>query len=225
MSKFVLHKYGEGWEFAPEGLFSRKVIENRVVRKQFSEARQQHEMESERFQALTEDLLEKYEAAVLLDPQTGLYNTQTLFKKLSYEVRRAKRYKHPFALLIMSIDRLSHYANDYSVMIVDDITRAVANFINESVRDVDFPARCGKDHFAVIFPETYASRAVAAGERIRSTIGSQPINEVLRNMRLTISAGIVSFPSHAREENELILKALDFHDLAQKQGGDQVVSS
>jgi diguanylate cyclase (GGDEF)-like protein len=224
MSKFTLHKYGEGWEFAPEGIFSRKVIENRVVRKKFTEARHQEHLDLERSQTLTEELLEKYERAVLLDPLTRLYNSRTFFRRLSYELKRAKRYKRPLALLIMSIDRLGHYAHDYSVMIVDDIFKAVAAFVKEAVRDVDIPARCGQDHFAVIFPETYASRAVQVGERIREQLSSQPINEDLRNIRITVSVGVVSFPTHGREENELILKALDFHDIAQRQGGDRVHS-
>ncbi len=224
MSKFVLHKYGEGWEFAPEGLFSRKVIENRVVRKKISQAKQKAVIEAERCQTLTDEMLGKYEQAVLVDNLTELYNTRTFFKRLSYELKRAKRYKRPLALLIISIDRLSHYANDYSVMIVDDIRRASADFIKRTMRDVDFPARLGENHFAVLLPETYASRAVAAAERIRSELSSQPLNDALRNIRLTASIGVVSFPTHGREENELILKALDFHDLAQRQGGDNVIS-
>ena len=58
MSKYTLHKYGEGWEFAPEGMFSRKVIENRTTRKKFSEARQKALQDEERTHTLTEELLE-----------------------------------------------------------------------------------------------------------------------------------------------------------------------
>lgn len=225
MSKYNVHKFGEGWEFAPEGAFTRKVAENRTTRKKFAEARHQALLDEERTHTLTEELLEKYERAVLVDPATGLYNTRTFFRKLTYELKRAKRYKRPLALLVMSIDRLGHYAHDYSAMIVDDIFNSVADFMKEAVRDVDVPARCGRDHLAVIFPETYASRAVKVGERIREQLSSHPISEDLRNIRITISAGIVSFPTHGREENDLLLKALDFHDEAQRRGGDCVVSS
>jgi diguanylate cyclase (GGDEF)-like protein len=224
MSKYTLHKYGEGWEFAPEGLFARKVVENRVTRKKISQARQQAQQEEERSHTLTEELLEKYERAVLVDPLTGIYNTRTFFRKLVYELKRAKRYKRPLALLVMSVDRLGHYAHDYSAMIVDDIFYAVAAFMRDAVRDVDIPARCGQDHLAVIFPETYASRAVKVGERIREQLSSQPISEALRNIRITVSVGVVSFPTHGREENDLLLKALDFHDEARRRGGDRVYS-
>ncbi|PWT97876.1 MAG: hypothetical protein C5B53_07455 [Candidatus Melainabacteria bacterium] len=224
MSKFTLHKYGEGWEFAPEGMFSRKVVENRTTRKKFSEARQKALQDEERTHTLTEELLEKYERAVLVDPLTGIYNTRTFFRKLSYELKRAKRYKRPLALLVMSVDRLGHYSHDYSAMIVDDIFFAVASFMRDAVRDVDIPACCGKDHLAVIFPETYSSRAVKVGERIREQLSSQPISEDLRNIRITVSIGVVSFPTHGREENDLLLKALDFHDEARRRGGDRVYS-
>ncbi|MBX3138360.1 diguanylate cyclase, partial [Candidatus Obscuribacterales bacterium] len=75
---------------------------------------------------------------------------------------------------------------------------------------------------AIIFPETYSSRAVVVGERIRERLKTQPINEELKHLRVTASVGVVSFPTHARDENDLMFKALEFLDVASQDGGDRV---
>jgi diguanylate cyclase (GGDEF)-like protein len=87
---------------------------------------------------------------------------------------------------------------------------------------VDIAARCGHDQLAVIFPETYSSRAVLVGERIREKISGRALSEDMRKLRVTASIGVVSFPTHAREENDLMSKALEFLEEAQSRGGDCV---
>jgi len=225
MSKFATDRSSEGWEFASQGSFVRKIDETRVNRKKFSQAKQQAIWDEERSQSLTEALLERYEREVLLDPLTELLNTRTFLRKLSYEVKRAKRYKRPLSLLVMSIDRLGHYSHTYSEMIVDDIFKALAVLIKGMIRDVDIAAHLGRDYFAVICPETYAARALSIGERIWQELNTKPLNERLRNVRITTSIGVASFPANGRDENDLLLAALNFHDQAQRQGGNQVQSS
>jgi GGDEF domain-containing protein len=83
---------------------------------------------------------------------------------------------------------------------------------------VDVPGRCKANRLAIIFPETYSSRAVVVGERIRERLKGQPISDELKHLRVTCSVGVVSFPTHAREENELMFKALEFLEIARSEG-------
>ena len=107
-------------------------------------------------------------------------------------------------------------------MIVEDMLRTTAKIIKKAIRDVDIPGRCKDNRLAVIFPETYSSRAVVVGERIRERLKSMPISDELKSLRVTCSGGVVSFPTHARDELDLMNKAIEFLDVAKAEGGDRV---
>jgi diguanylate cyclase (GGDEF)-like protein len=215
---------GEGKDFIRETMFTRKVFEIRVSRQKFKEAKQKAIYDRSRQNELPEEKLREYEKKTLYDALTGVYNPRTFIKKLEYELKRAKRYKRPLSLVVIALDGLDHFGELHGAMVMDDILKSCSGIVKASIRDVDIPARCGHDQLAVIFPETYSSRAVLVGERIREKIAGRPLTDDMRKLRVTASIGVVSFPTHAREENDLMSKALEFLEEAQKRGGDCVYS-
>jgi len=225
MSKFVIQKFGEGWEFAREGAFTKMVFRMRVSREKFREAQEQAILEEHRTATLTEESLAEYERAVFLDPLTGLYNARTFARKLGHELRRDKRYKRPFSLMVISIDRLNDYEKQFGTMTVNDLLKATSITIVSSIRDTDVSARIAYNHFAVILPETYSSMALVVAERIREKLGQLPLNNDWRGLKLTASLGIVAFPTNGREEADLMQKVLEFHEQANENGGDSIVST
>lgn len=210
----------EGWAFARDTKFTKAVLSNRVDRQKFKEAHQQALLD--RTRSVSDEKLEEFERVSLQDNLTELYNTKTFLRKLEYELRRAKRYKRPLSLLVMNIDGLQGIGRQYGALTIDDILKASADIIRGAIRDVDIAGRCSHDQLGVIFPETYSSRAVVVAERIRERLKAQPINYELRNLRVTASVGVVSFPTHARDEADLMEKCLEFLSTASQQGGDQV---
>lgn len=211
----------EGWAFARDSKFTTMLLEMRVSRQKFKEARQQALLDKSR-EVMTDEKLEEIERLTLIDSLTELYNPRTFMKKLEYELRRAKRYKRPLSLLIMSIDRLEDLGRQYGALFIDDTLKAAANIIRGAIRDVDVPARASHNQLAIVFPETYSSRALVVGERIREKIKTTPINDEIRHVRVTASIGVVSFPTHARNEHDLMGKALEYLEKAESDGGDKV---
>ncbi len=210
----------KGWQkFAKDSVFTRKVHENRISREKFKESRQNPE-KTQKF--YTQEELEEYEEAVLYDKHTGLLSQKTFERKFKYELKRARRYKRPLSLLLLTIDEIELIGRQYGELCVDDCFKRVAEIISGMVRDVDMPARSQSNQIAIIFPETYSSRATIVGERICEKIKEEPINEQLRFMRVTASIGIVSFPTHARDDIDLMNKAKEFLAVAQESGGDKV---
>jgi GGDEF domain-containing protein len=59
-------------------------------------------------------------------------------------------------------------------------------------------------------------------ERVRERIRTEPVNTELRHLRVTISVGVVSFPTHARDEMDLLNRAQEFASISETQGGDRV---
>ncbi len=213
----------EGWSYARETKFTQLMKKTKQDRKKFKEEKQQKELDRSR-QFISEEKLEHYEKVSMIDETTGVYNHKAFMRKLRYEVRRAKRYKRPVSVLLMEIDELSTYGRQYGTMIVEDMLRSGMEIIQNAIRDVDIPGRCEQNRLAIIFPETYSSRAKVVGERIRDALKNYPINEELKHLRVTASISVVSFPTHARDENQLMFKGLEFLESAKAEGGDQVKS-
>lgn len=211
----------EGWSYVRENKFTQMMKKTKEDRQKFKEEVQQRSLDRSR-QFISEDKLDHYEKVTLIDKSTGIYNHKAFMRKLEYELKRAKRYKRPVSILIMEIDGLETYGRQYGSMIVEDMLKSATGICQKAIRDVDVPGRCKENRLAIIFPETYSSRAVVVGERIRERLKTQPINDELKHLRVTASVGVVSFPTHARDENDLMFKALEFLEVARTEGGDRV---
>ncbi len=171
--------------------------------------------------SLTSAKGEELERLALLDSLTELYNSRTLIKELKDELKRAKRYKRPVSLIMLSIDGFKEHSRQYGALTADAVLKVVANVMRSCVRDVDIPARYSADDFAIILPETNASGAAIVAERIRQRIGTQAITHNWHNLKVTSSIGLASFPAHAREHDELIARAIQALELAVQRGGDR----
>jgi diguanylate cyclase (GGDEF)-like protein len=211
----------DGWAVARESKFTKKVMETRFDRQRFKETKQREMIERQR-KPYSEDELEEMEKASLYDSVTGLYNQRAFLRKLEYELRRAKRYKRPLSLMVLSVDNFAQLQRQYGQMIIEEVMKATAGIIGSCIRDVDITGHCDGTHLGIIFPETYSSRAMVVAERVRERIKIEPINSELRHLRISVSIGVVSFPTHARDETDLMNRAIEFLANAQNDGGDRV---
>jgi len=164
---------------------------------------------------------DELERLALLDTLTELYNSRTFLKELKDELKRAKRYKRPVSLCMVSIDGLKEIARNYGALTSDAVLKVVANVITGCIRDVDVAARYSADEYAIILPETNASGAAIVAERLRQRVGTQGITHNWHNLKVTASVGLASFPAHAREHDELIARATQALELAIQRGGDR----
>jgi diguanylate cyclase (GGDEF)-like protein len=165
---------------------------------------------------------EELERLALLDSLTELYNSRTFLKELKDELKRAKRYKRPVSLVMMSIDGYKEISRQYGALTADAVLKVIANVLRESVRDVDVPSRYSGDEFAIVLPETNAAGAAVVAERIRQRVGTQAITHNWNNLKVTSSIGLASFPAHAREHDELVARSIQALELAVQRGGDRV---
>lgn len=202
------------------GAHQRSQVDNQVLERV-------KELESRQLLAGTQSSMttgkgDELERLALLDSLTELYNHRTFLKELKDELKRAKRYKRPVSLVMVSIDGYKEVSRQYGALTGDAVLKVVAAVLKECIRDVDIGARYSGDEFAIVLPETNAAGAAVVAERIRQRVGTQAITHNWNNLKVTASIGLASFPAHAREHDELIARSVQALELAVQRGGDRV---
>ncbi len=144
-------------------------------------------------------LYEEAKRLSLTDPLTELPNRRAFEIVLETEIKRAERYRRPFALLMMDLDNFKYYNDKFGHSAGDHILQKFSNLMKETIRDVDFLGRYGGDEFIAILPETDANFALVVGERIRKKIEGENLDPPV-----TISIGISVFPKDSRETQKLV---------------------
>ena len=85
----------------------------------------------------------------------------------------------------------------------------LAQMLADCLRQVDTLARYGGDEFTVVLADTGHEAALAVAERIRATVEAYLFEAADGSpLRLTVSAGVSSYPQHG-ESREALLEAAD----------------
>lgn len=139
------------------------------------------------------------------DPMTGLFNFRKFRSTLEDELKRAARYGRSLSLIIIDLDGFKSVNDQYGHPAGDRVLATLAATIRMSVRETDVPARYGGEEFVVVCPETDQREAMMVAERIRSALEAIPIEATPGEFcSITCSAGVATFPDHARDEVGLI---------------------
>ncbi|MBW2000010.1 MAG: diguanylate cyclase, partial [Deltaproteobacteria bacterium] len=145
------------------------------------------------------NLREKLNKLSITDALTGLYNQGYFHRRLREEVVRAKRQKHPLALILLDLDNFKHYNDRHGHLAGDEILRKVGVVINNCIREgVDSGFRYGGDEFAIILIDADMSIAKEIGKRIQDAFG--------KNLEVSASLGYTIF-SEEMSAKEFIARA------------------
>jgi diguanylate cyclase (GGDEF)-like protein len=153
-------------------------------------------------------LHKKAEELTITDALTELFNYRYFRNKLTDELRRADRYRQRFSLLMMDLDHFKDINDAYGHQTGNIVLREVAGVIKQCIRDVDIVARYGGEEFVVILPQTGDHDALTIAERIRSTIEKYYFSNARgqRDIQMTVSIGVASYPDGVRTLEQLIEK-------------------
>jgi diguanylate cyclase len=101
---------------------------------------------------------------------TGVGNRRAFNGTIGEAMEIAKHKKSELSLLMVDIDHFKKFNDRFGHLIGDEVLKAVARTLRESVRGKDFIARYGGEEFAVILPDTPLSGAMVVAENIRRNI-------------------------------------------------------
>jgi len=161
---------------------------------------------------------------VIKDGLTNLYNRRFFNHSINSEIERAKRFKRTVSLLMIDLDNFKKYNDTFGHPQGDDLLRLVSKILGENLRrsvqeptyDVDIACRYGGEEFAIILPETGVISSLKKAEQIKNEVqssGALILAEKLRTQiektkmlgkGVTISIGVATYPTHAKDSQELI---------------------
>ena len=123
------------------------------------------------------------------DALTGLANRRSFELALAREVDRVARSGEPALLLMLDIDHFKRVNDTYGHQAGDEVIRAVAGVLLDSVRPMDLVARVGGEEYAIILPNCAAAFGETVAERIRRRVERMPI-PVGTGLRLAVSVSV-----------------------------------
>ena len=149
-------------------------------------------------------LYQRMEKLATTDGLTELNNHRNFQELLGKEIERTRRYSNSISLLLMDIDHFKVFNDTYGHPVGDLVLKEISACIRKSIRLNDIPARYGGEEFTVIIPETNEQGASIIAERIRTTIENHIIISLDRELRVTVSIGVATFPSMSSTQQQLI---------------------
>ena len=158
------------------------------------------------------------------DGLTRAYNHRYFQERLATELGRARRYGRALSLSLVDIDHFKRFNDQWGHQVGDVVLRRLVDVLQQQVRNVDVVCRYGGEEFVVIMPETPSGKALEVMNRIREHLARTTfkIDGHEEDFRVTISAGISSFPGDAQSKDELIAKADKALYTAKKKGRNLV---
>lgn len=141
------------------------------------------------------------------DEMTSLQNKRSFNETLSKEIKKAARYSRKFSVLLIDADNLKDVNDNHGHGAGDQLIKVLANTMQGSLRTSDILARIGGDEFVVLLPEADHKHAVEAGERIRSAAANTAFDRKGKQVNMTVSIGIASYPDDGESLEEIMENA------------------
>lgn len=157
------------------------------------------------------------------DSLTCLNNRRVFKERLDEEITRSFRYNRSFSIMMLDLDKFKRVNDTYGHPAGDSVLQQSVRIILQQIRNCDFAARYGGEEFVVILPEASEENSVTVGERIKDAIAQHTFNlPDGKDIRITISMGIASFPANAMTAEKLIERSDQALYNAKQTGGNRV---
>ncbi len=142
------------------------------------------------------------------DPLTGLYNRRQLEESLHREVLRARRLGGTVGVMAIDVDHFKRVNDTLGHEVGDRALRGSAEELASCVREEDIACRAGGEEFIIILPGTGKMALRTRAEAVRRAIERAQIPAGDGTLKLTVSIGLASFPSHG-DTGQALLRAAD----------------
>jgi diguanylate cyclase (GGDEF)-like protein len=164
------------------------------------------------------------ERQALVDSLTGLANRRSVEDTLRSELARAARFGGGVCLVLADLDDFKHVNDEHGHPVGDEVLKAFARALRDTVRESDVAGRWGGEEFALVLTGTDEAGGARLAERARVAIEAEIVRSAGVEVSVTASFGVAAFPA-STELGELVAAADSALYAAKRDGKNRVVGS
>ena len=139
---------------------------------------------------------------------TNCYMREGLFPFLKKMEERFVAERKPFSLLVMDVDHFKMFNDKYGHLSGDEVLKYFSSSLRLDLEDEEnVPFRFGGDEFIVVFPGKTAAESYKLASRLQKNIKSRSCLIKGRQLKITFSGGLASYPHDAKTPEDLLDKA------------------
>jgi diguanylate cyclase (GGDEF)-like protein/PAS domain S-box-containing protein len=154
-------------------------------------------------------LRESLRTQSIRDPLTGLFNRRYMEESLEREFRRAERRGVPVGVIMLDLDRFTHFNNTFGHQAGDTLLQALGELLRTRVRAEDIACRYGGEEFVLIMPEASLDITAERAEKLRQEARELRVQQHGQSLgAVTVSLGVAAFPQHGPTA-EAVIRAAD----------------
>ncbi len=129
----------------------------------------------------------KHRAEAMIDPLTGLLNRKALDRRADELAQQARINSLPVAVMVGDIDHFKLVNDTRGHAEGDEVLKAVAGQLRDTLRAFDLVYRIGGEEFLVLLPGADEARGLALAEQLREAVESE--TEVTMSFGVAASHG------------------------------------
>ena len=157
-----------------------------------------------------------------IDPLTKSMTRRQFFNIAEIEFLRFSRYRRPFSVLVLDLDRFKDVNDTYGHHAGDLVLRSFSLVALEQKRAQDTFGRLGGEEFGLLLPETNLEQARVVAERIQKAWEQSPVNLDGVPIYSTVSIGAAEANVEDKSFDDLLRRGDQMMYKAKERGKNQV---
>ncbi len=160
-----------------------------------------------------------------IDDLTGLYNARYLEIAVTAAIDTYQRTERGFSILFIDLDHFKRVNDTHGHLVGSRLLVEVAHFLKQEMRKPDQLFRYGGDEFLAVLHGATSQLATQVAERLRADVEKKKFYIHNKELSITLSIGVATFPEHGHDKQVVIQMADDAMYCGKKSGRNRVFTA
>jgi diguanylate cyclase (GGDEF)-like protein len=130
----------------------------------------------------------------MIDPLSNALNRRAFNRFYQDALSSIHRSLYPrFSIVLVDIDKFKNVNDIYGHLAGDKVIKGIADTLHAMLRKSDVVCRWGGEEFMLLLPNCHILKAEIVAEKIRVAIENEVFSVNGKNIKTTISAGVIDF--------------------------------
>ena len=167
----------------------------------------------------------RLEELSVTDGLTGVFNHRKLQESVAEEISRARRLGHPLCLAMADLDHFKRLNDSLGHQAGDEALRLFAEWLRQSVREVDVVGRYGGEEFLIVLVNCDLNDGLAVAEKLRKRVETKSRQGLFEELGgFTVSMGVARL-TDGMESDDLVKAADNALYRAKENGRNRIVAA